>query len=197
MEAVLDRCRFKTEGMMGACNWKDLQKRGWTRSARGVGRFGADFWKVIKDGRGRLRARLAGRYPESYWGQLNMSYCVPALFSKGTKEPLRTLRSECFREGIQDLEATVFLEKAIMLPKYGATLGADWSGRCRKFLDDRRRLVFAASGVRKKPNRLDPAWPESRARLYSLAAEAAAKLGVSFIAEGRAESREAFERRQK
>jgi hypothetical protein len=126
-----------------------------------------------------------------------MNYCLPALFSQGPQGPIRTLRSECFREGIQDLEATVFLEKAIMLPKYSARLGADWSGRCRKFLDDRRRLVFAASGVRKKPNRLDPAWPESRERLYSLAAEAAAKLGVNFILEGRAESRKVFERRSK
>ena len=60
---------------------------------------------MVKDRRGRLIGTLAGRYPEAAWGQLNLNFCIPYVLGKGREGPVATVRSEAFREGIQELEA--------------------------------------------------------------------------------------------
>ncbi|MCG3181433.1 MAG: hypothetical protein BIFFINMI_03827 [Phycisphaerae bacterium] len=79
----------------------------------GLGRLGADFWIVVKDKRGIPRRSLAGIYPESYWGQLNLNYCVPTVLGRGAHGAVPTVRSENFRENVQEVEARTCLERAM------------------------------------------------------------------------------------
>jgi len=178
--------RYKLEMWMGALSLHEMKYRGTTRTARGLGRIGADFWIVRKDHRGRLRASLPGRYPESYWGQLNLNYCIPHILGKGKTGPLATVRSEAFREGIQEVEARVFIEKAIVIKANRARVGEALAKRCRAFLDERIRMVNVAGGPRKDQvsrggkfgaGRLPPDWKQRNAALFELAAEVARKLG--------------------
>ncbi len=178
--------RYKLEMWMGALSLHEMKYRGTTRTARGLGRIGGDFWIVMKDHRGRLRSTLAGRYPESYWGQLNLNYCIPHILGKGKTGPLATVRSEAFREGIQEVEARVFIEKAIVIKANRARVGEALAKRCRAFLDERIRMVNVAGGPRKDQvssggkfgaGRLPPDWKQRNAALFELAAEVAKKMG--------------------
>jgi len=178
--------RYKLEMWLGAFSLFEMKHRGKSRTARGLGRIGADFWIVRRDARGRLRATLAGRYPESYWGQLNLNYCIPHILGKGKTGPVATVRSEAFREGIQEAEARIFIEKAIVIKVNRAKVGEALARRCRAFLDERIRMVNVAGGPRKDQvsrggkfgaGRLPPDWKQRNAALFALAAEVAKKLG--------------------
>lgn len=190
MQAPLAEQRYKMEMWNGALSLYELGAKGRSRFACGLGRIGADFWKVAKDARGKPRSTLAGYFPESYWGQLNLNYCIPAILAKGEREPLPTVRSEMFREGSQDVEVRVFIEKAIELPQYREKMGEEMAGKLREMLDDRIRLVNSLGGVRKDQIRGGTVAPKvsdpeaSSDLLYAAAAEVAAKLGVMYIEEG-------------
>jgi Glycoside hydrolase 123, catalytic domain/Glycoside hydrolase 123 N-terminal domain len=185
LKSKITELRYKMEMWMGAFSLFEMKHHKTSRYACGLGRIGADFWKVLKDKRGRVRDTLAGRYPESYWGQLNLNYCLPHIIGKGAKGPVPTVRSEAFREGNQDIEARFFIEKAIELPKYKGKVGADFCSRVRKFLDDRIRMCNALGGARKDHSKnlagSKASWQKSNAKLYALAAEAAKKLGIHNI----------------
>ena len=176
--------RYKLEMWMGAFSRHEMKYHGKSRTARGLGRIGGDFWIVLKDARGRLRSSLAGRYPESYWGQLNLNYCIPHILGKGPTGPLATVRSEAFREGIQEAEARVFIEKAIVNKAPRGRIGEELARRCRSFLDERIRMVNRAgsprkdqvSGLKSGLSRLPPDWKEKNAKLFELAMEVAKKL---------------------
>lgn len=147
-----------------------------TAGIRGFGRVGADFWDVLEIpnktyGRGR---NLIAHYPESDWGQLYLGNSTPYVLAPGARGPLATARFEMFREGARDMEARVFLEKALLDPDMRARLGEDLAGRCQQLLDERVRAIligrtslFFASGQ------------ERLEKFYELAAEAAAKLGTN------------------
>lgn len=184
MRSSLAEQRYKMEAWSGAFSQHEMKYSGVSRTARGLGRIGGDFWKVLRDGRGRRAATLAGRYPEAYWGQLNLNYCISNIFGLGAKGPVPSVRSEAFREGTQDLEARIFVEKAILIPKYRAMVGEELAKKCRAMLDDRIRMAIAA-GVPPKGKRpvLDPTWPQKNEALYTLAAEVAKKVGTHYIAE--------------
>jgi len=175
--------RYKLEMWMGAFSQHEMKRYGKSRTARGLGRIGGDFWIVLKDGRGRLRSTLAGRYPESYWGQLNLNYCIPHILGKGKTGPLATVRSEAFREGIQEVEARVSIEKAILDKAKRAKLGEGLAQRCRTFLDERIRMVNRAGSPRKdqasrggKAGALPADWRRKNAALFELAATVAKTL---------------------
>jgi hypothetical protein len=110
------------------------------------------------------------------------------------------VRSEALREGGQDAEVRVFLEKATEIPKYRQKLGEDLAGKVRKMLDERILgvnewgVVMPYSRLDKKKltkedrrNRMGrpPSIPVdalgSSAKLYAAAEEVAAKLGVTCI----------------
>jgi hypothetical protein len=167
--------RTKLENWMGA-------RRSYTpfiakrMGPRGLGRIGADFWQVVKDRRGRLRGNLAGRYPEVAWGQLNLNNCIPYLLGKGRKGPLATVRSEAFREGLQEVEARIYVEKALLDDAAATMLGKDLIARCRKALDERIRMCLHAGGEG-QPWLISSGWKERTERLFSLAAEIHRELG--------------------
>jgi hypothetical protein len=147
-----------------------------TSGIRGFGRVGADFWNVLEVRNKTYGAGLniIARYPQSDWGQLYLGNSTPYLLAPGPRGPLATARFEMIRAGAQDLEARVFLEKALLDPDMRAALGTDLANRCQQLLDDRVRanligraawLFFAGAQERLE-------------KLYELAGEVAGKLGT-------------------
>ena len=143
---------------------------------RGLGRIGADFWPVLKDSRGRVRGTLAGRYPETAWGQLNLNNCAPYILGKGKSGPLATVRSEAFREALQELETRIFVEQALLDDEAPNLLGDELIGRCRKALDERIRMCLHSAGEG-QPWFISSDWRRRSELLFGLAAEVAQKLG--------------------
>jgi hypothetical protein len=143
---------------------------------RGLGRIGVDFWPVLKDVQGRPRMSLAGRYPEAAWGQLNLNFCIPFILGKGKEGPLATVRSEALREGIQEVEARIYLEKALLDDDAKTLLGDELLARCRKALDDRIRLCLHSAGEGESYF-ISSGWNERSELLFGLAAEVAKKYG--------------------
>jgi hypothetical protein len=145
---------------------------------RGVGRIGADFWGVLKDGNGRIRGSLAGRYPEQSWGQLNLNFCIPYVLGKGREGPVATVRSEAFREGLQESEARIYIEKALLDDGARGLLGDDLLKRCRQALDERIRLCVNNDPVGdSEPWFISSGWNERSEALFGLAGEVARKYG--------------------
>jgi hypothetical protein len=182
--SLLVENRYKLEMWMGAFSLFEVKHKKKSRTACGLGRIGGDFWKVINDSKGNPRATLAGQYPESYWGQLNLNYCLPHIMGKGARGPVPTVRSEAFREGTQDVEVRVYLEKAIVLDENREKVGEELAKRVRDFLDDRIRLVNRSGGARKdmtKTKEFTAAkvaenWQKSSEGLLRLAVEVSKKL---------------------
>lgn len=148
---------------------------------RGLGRLGADFWLVIKDNRGRARATLAGIYPEAAWGQLNLNFGVPRLLAPGRDEPIATVRSEAFREALQEVEARAFIEKALLDPAGPGLLGQELVDRCRRTLDERIRVAnrsatYHGAGAAEAWF-ISSGWRERAELLFELAAQVRTKYG--------------------
>ena len=146
-----------------------------TAGIRGFGRVGADFWNVLETpnktyGSGR---NLVARYPESDWGQLYLANSTPYVLAPGPKGPLATARFEMLREGAQDLEARVSLEKALLDATQRARLGDDLAKRCQDLLDERVR----ANVIGRASWKFFQGGPGRVERLYDLTAEVAGKLG--------------------
>jgi len=108
----------------------------------GIGRLGADFWGVMKT-RGRNHT-LVARYPESDWSQLNPTTSETSLLEPGPEGALSSARFEVFREGVQQCEARILLEKAVLVPEWRELLGAELAERCHEILDERARMLRAA-----------------------------------------------------
>ena len=187
MFSDLTEFRYKMEMWNGGVSLHEMKYKGNSRYSCGLGRIGGDFWKVVKDQRGNLRSTLAGVYPETYWGQLNLNLCISSILAQGAKSAIPTVRSEAFREGSQDAEVRIFIEKAVEQLNWREKLGEEMSTRLREQLNDRIRFVNLRGGTKindqmKPPKVSDPL--ESSDALYTAAAEVAAKLGVMQIEKG-------------
>lgn len=166
--------RVKLENYVGALRGRGGIQRG--SGVRGLGRLGVDFWNVLKDARGRPEGTLAGRFPEAAWGQLNLNFGVPRLLGRGRNGPVPTIRSEAFREAVQELEARVYIEKAILDDDAPRILGSELMARCRETLDERIRVFREAAGEGEAWF-ISSGWRERAERLFGLAAEVAARFG--------------------
>jgi len=110
-----------------------------TAGLRGIGRCGADFWPVSTDRRGRPRSVL-GRYAAaSAWHGGWIWYAFDYVIAPGPTGPVSTVRFEMLREGVQQAEARISLEKILTDPARRAGLGADLAARCQRILDERVR----------------------------------------------------------
>jgi len=141
----------------------------------GMGRIGADFWPVVKDPRGRT-VDVLGRYPESGWGQLNLRNSFAYVLGPGPDGPVATVRFEMIREGVQEAEARICIEKALANPALRQKLGEDRAAALQGFLDQRTRDILRAKAGS------DCAWlwyasliQERSDQLYAAAAEVAAR----------------------
>jgi hypothetical protein len=150
---------------------------------RGFSRAGADFWTVLKDAKGRWSGDLLHRYANIFFMNVVLTDSTPALLAPGKNGPISTLRFETLREGLQEAEARVFMEKALLDPATKGRLGPELAERCQQFLDDRVRLMgFTCYGGECSPSSFEPqlfpycGWQGEAAKLYALAGEIARKL---------------------
>jgi len=162
-----------------------LTARGHGAGLRGVGRCGADFWYVLTSE--RERKPLCGRYPETnswHGGWLHNSFAY--ILAPGERGPIATARFEVMREGIQEGEARIFIEKALLDPARRAKLGDQLAIRCQAVLDERTRanrnaLVHGAPGVGGGSHIswswfAGSGWKERSEKLYAGAAQVAQNL---------------------
>ena len=181
--------RLVVEAAVTSPGKRRIRRRGkhYGMGLRGVGRLGADFWPVL--GKGRRKKSVHAFYAESLAGDgaLNLSYSIHHLLSPGENGAIANVRFENVREGIQETEARIFIEKALTDPTKKARLGEQLAARCQQVLDERTiafiraRNGASAGGGTTAPGWLwfiGSGWEKRTVDLYSSAAEVAKKLGV-------------------
>jgi hypothetical protein len=132
----------------------------------GFGRMSADFWPCIKSADGKRVRSISARYPESTWNQCNIRM-TPYLWP-GPAGALSTVRYEMIIEGLQECEARIFIEKALLDKAKRSRLGEARASRLQALLDERTRFLIWG----KYPS----GWQERSAKLFAAAAEVAAAL---------------------
>jgi hypothetical protein len=119
--------------------WRQQAEVCITGAQRGPGRLGAEYWKVIKDKKGKRAARAYERYPESDWRNL----VIPeAIMAPGPGGAVATNQMEALREGVQECEALIVIEHALLDESSKAKLGADLVNRCEQYLRARHMMLW-------------------------------------------------------
>jgi len=142
----------------------------------GAGRMGLDYWPVLGQRRG-LEDTLINRWPESSSAQRRP--CVAWLALPGRDGALFTIKTEALREGLQEAEARVFVEEALLTKKITGQLAE----KCQQLLDRRTdycRIVHSSAGYGlSAPLRVThgEGWQKRSEDLYRAAAEIARKIG--------------------
>jgi hypothetical protein len=159
------RYRLALEGMLAA-------------GLHGFGRMGADFWNLIP-GRYNRKWPILGRYPHSSWAQLTLYNSSAYVLAPGPDGPVATVRFEMIREGVQEAEARIFLERALTDDALRAKLPDALADRCQQVLDERIRAVLRTrSGADANwLYYLSSGFEPRNDQLYAAAAEAAAAIG--------------------
>ena len=144
---------------------------------RGFGRLGADFWPVLKSKRGVYP--LAGRYPGSDWGTLSLKHVVPYLLASGEDGAIATIRFEMLRESLQEAEARIFVQDALLDEAPRHKLGPALAAKLDKLTTERTRALRYISEFYDGGNTtllLPASWRDRSAELYEAAADVAGKL---------------------
>ena len=110
-----------------------------TGDQRGIGRLGADVWYVVKDKRGRRVGAVYHRYPDANWRNLDIENWLLAPALEG---PVATARLENLREGVQECEARILIEHALLDLAKRKQLGDELAQQCRELLDERQRAMW-------------------------------------------------------
>ncbi len=142
----------------------------------GVGRFGVDFWEFRKDRDRKVRdssTSISGRFPESNQAQLNIHHSMRYVLAPGPKGAVPTTRYENLREGVQEAQARVFIEKAIA----GRKIGGKLAERAQAVLDERAHLLRAGMLTQDWEAVAPSLTSGMAARLYAVAAEVAGAAG--------------------
>ncbi len=177
--------------------WMFYPETAITGELRGIGRIGADYWKVIKDRRGRRSSYAHDRYNEGAWGGnwINLNLCSSTL-APGPQGPIMTTRLLALIEGVQETEARIIIEQALTDETLKQRLGSDLASRCQTHLDQRLHnmwkslsnlqlsgvFFFKAGAWRWTPGitghrwYMGSDWQSQVAELYELAAEVQKKL---------------------
>jgi hypothetical protein len=174
IQCAFDRDSWKHDAQTQLLSFAHLApERNITGSQRGFGRNSADLWPVIPAGRGRLRS-ISARYPGAGWGACDLRqnpYLKP-----GPNGALSTGRLEMIRDGVQECEARIFIESALLDPANVQKLGDDLVQRCRKLLNLRRHMAHSSSALRGTILFLGSGRQDRVKELYALAGEVAAGL---------------------
>jgi hypothetical protein len=105
---------------------------------RGIGRLMADFF-IIPPAQGRGKGLwLPGRYPKSSW--INAGFRGKPYLWPGADGPTPTVRYEHLREGVQEAEARIFIEKALTDNALRAKLEEELAARAQDSMDERTRI---------------------------------------------------------
>ena len=172
-----------------SATWRTIPAFAIAGSWRGVGRVGGDFWKVIRDKNGKRVARVPERYPQSNWRNLDIYTALLAPTEVGAAV---TTRYEHLREGVQECEARVVVERAVTDEALRAKLGDDLVARCEKALEEHLRALQLLRGWTGKtvPHCLSSGtdlgaswflssgWEERAERLFALAGEVERATGI-------------------
>lgn len=168
--------------------WRTMPGFAITGVWRGVGHLGGDFWKVFRDKKGQRSARVYGRYPQSNWRNLDIYTAFLAPMPAG---PAITTRYEHLREGLQECEARIVVERAVTDNTLRDKLGPELTARCEKALEEHLRALQMCRGAGQKilhalSGRSDlesfwfvgSGWEARAEQLFTLAGEVERKLGV-------------------
>jgi hypothetical protein len=170
-----------------------------TGKQRGLGRIGGDFWPAIKDKNGQRRSWVGDRYPQSMWHSCNLT---SHMLNPGPTGPVATSRYEMLREGMQNCEARIAIEKVLTDDAQKAKLGADLAAKSQQLLDDRivddlkgfsglqltgrvyttythygNIFYYNAGGTAGAHWYAGSGWQDRNQQLYTLAGEVQAKMG--------------------
>lgn len=178
--------------------WRQFAEQCVTGNMRGMGRLGADYWRAVKDRTGKRVGHVHDRYPEGSWGQggIYLNLCNPVL-APAPQGPVATQHFEMFREGIQECEARIYIEQALMDPGRRSRLPADLAKRCQDALEERIPIMWKSLSNHQLIGSgwgdarlwrwteniaghvwfVGSGWQERSEKLYTLAAEVAAKIG--------------------
>jgi Glycoside hydrolase 123, catalytic domain len=191
---VVDYERSRSISSLMQTTWRHIVEWNITGGQRGSGRIGADFWPVMKDKRGRLAGYVWSRYVQSSWRNLDLhGYTL----CPGPDGPVPTTRFEALREGMQECEARIAIERVLSDPEQVKRLGDDLEARCRKLLADRTRAMFRSLSMLQMSHTrqhyptcwrtstglagyrwyLQSLWQDRNLALYTLAGEVERKLG--------------------
>jgi len=131
---------------------------------RGAGRIGADYWRMGLKSKSGGAGTFYARYPQSATGQTGMAANTADLLAAGPDGPVTTARFENLREGIQNAEAVIVIQKALLDEKItGAKAKALWS-----LLDERVNAMRVVSlGLGRA------GWQDRDRRLHQAAADVA------------------------
>ena len=152
-----------------------------TGSQRGFGRMSADLWPVLESahgriGRGQSTRSISARYPGTGWGACNLRQ--NPFLKPGPAGALSTGRLEMIRDGLQECEARIFIESALLDKANVEKLGEDFVARCRDFLNTRKRLSLNAQGLRGAIVFLGSGRQDRVKEVYRLAGRIADTLGM-------------------
>jgi hypothetical protein len=167
------------------CVFREIAEANVAGSQRGFGGYGADFWPVTQGERGQ-RGTLSARFPETSWRNLNIE---TSLLAPGPDGAVRTARYQELLEGVQECEARIAIERALLDPDVSARLGAETVAECWGVLDDRIAAMkkgmegsWAYGGGSWETKRVEfddfinSGWQARSGKLYDTAAAVAAKL---------------------
>ena len=127
--------RLFAEGshLSGGARWKSV------RSSSGAGHIGADFWPVLKDPGGGPPKHMGNRYV--FWHSLSISEVIRAIVSPGPNGPVATARLQIMRESLQEAEARIFVQNAVLDEDRTARMPADLVRRCKELCDKRTQMI--------------------------------------------------------
>ncbi len=108
-------------------------------------RLGGYFFslKNARGGRG-WGNRLSARFPKSSWRMLDVQ---TALLAPGKNGTVPTARFEMLREGFQECEARIAIDKALVDPQKRAKLGPEVAQKAQNLLDQRVRDLGHATST--------------------------------------------------
>lgn len=147
------------------------------RDTAGFTRLGLDAWEM-----GETRSYLVNRFPSGNWD--NMYRDNPrSLLAAGPAGPVPTVRYEMLREGLQECEARIVIEKALQADRISDKLATD----CKQLLASRLKTRLRAgdfvdshgANIQKVDDRLwglPEDWQASTRLLYTLAGRASEAL---------------------
>ena len=110
-----------------------------TGGQSGCGRIGAEFWPVMRNSKGDRSGPVWARYPENNWRNLDIA---DFFLAPGPEGPLGTARLESLKEGMQECEARIFLEDALLDNTKKAKIGTDLAKRCQDALDEHQHAMW-------------------------------------------------------
>jgi hypothetical protein len=144
-----------------------------TGGRNGNGRVGGDFFRGgYSRGSGNAGC-MFGHYVDSRMGQTGLGNNCTDLFGADPDGPVTTVRFENARQGNQEAEARIFIERAILSKK----LPTDLAQKCQDLLDKRTKGLRVWSMINGRIQIGSMGWHEKTEKLYQYAAEVAKVMG--------------------